>query len=225
MAGEPFADDVGGSQVELDGVYGNLPTGRWLIVSGERSDLGNVTGVNDSELVMLAGVTQTVDLEVGGDTPHTVLQFAQPLSFTYRRETVTIYGNVVKATHGATSSGEVLGSGDASQRFQTFALKQSPLTYLAAPTARGAEAALEVRVNEVLWREAPDLLSLGPRDRGYIVRQDEEGATSIFTGDGVHGARALTGTENVRATYRTGIGAAGNLKSGSFRSRWTGRSA
>ena len=48
----------------------------------------------------------------------------------------------------------------------------------------------------------------------YITRSDEDGNTVLQFGDGVHGARLPTGQENVRATYRKGVGTGGNVKAG-----------
>ena len=71
-----------------------------------------------------------------GEKAHTFIKFAKDLEYCYRRDTVTIYGNVVKATHGETRR-EVLGSGDGSQALQSFTLRQPPLTYMAAPYPSG----------------------------------------------------------------------------------------
>ena len=92
----------------------------------------------------------------------TVLTFAQSLAYTYVRHTVTINANVAQSTHGETVE-EVLGSGDASQAFQRFTLRQPPLTYVSASTPSGAQTTLEVRVNDLLWHEVPDLLRPWPR--------------------------------------------------------------
>ena len=115
LAEEPIFDLVSGDQIELDGLYDGLETGRWLIVSGERSDVldlaGNpLPGVKASELVMLAGVTQGVrqiiiddfgnQQDLPGDTTHTTIQLAKPLAYSYIRDSVVIYGNVSKSTHG-----------------------------------------------------------------------------------------------------------------------------
>src|SRR6266566_265135 len=136
---------VQGDTIELDQLYPDLQSGRWAIVSGERADVAGASGVMVSELVMLAGVKQdvgTVTVNIGGvdttiplpgDKLHTFLKLAKSLSFQYKCDTVTIYGNVVRATHGETRS-EVLGSGDGSKALQRFALHQSPVTYLAKPT-------------------------------------------------------------------------------------------
>jgi predicted phage baseplate assembly protein len=128
----------------------------------------------------------------------------------YDSATVTIYGNVVKATHGQTQ-GEVLGDGDASQALQKFQLHQVPLTYLPAPTPSGADSTLVVRVNEVEWQEADNLFVLGPSDREYITQTDDSGITTTTFGDGEHGLRVPSGTANVKAVYRSGTGQAGNV--------------
>lgn len=218
LAESPIADVVGvGSsepnKIELNGLYDGLESGRWVIVSGERAD---IPGVRSSELVMLANVEQTFR-DLPNEKPHTTLVFAnsledkKSLAYSYKRETVTIYGNVVKSTHGETRA-EVLGSGDGSRPFQQFSLKQPPLTYLAAPTAIGAASTLEVRVNEVLWRESDSLIGLNPTDRNYILRTDDHSQTTVVFGNGETGARLPSGMENIKAVYRSGIGKAGNVK-------------
>ena len=160
---------------------------------------------------MLAGVEQGSDQDLPGDTPHTTIQFAnEGLAYIYKRDTVKIHGNVVKATHGETRN-EVLGSGDGSKSLQQFTLKQSPLTYTSAPTMSGIESSLEVRVNDVRWPEADGLVWLSGNERGYITKTDNEDKTSIIFGDGKHGARLPTGLENIKAVYRRGIGKPGNV--------------
>jgi predicted phage baseplate assembly protein len=213
LALEPLDDPVEGDAVELDAVYDGLQTGRLLIVSGERTDIPSTTGVQSAELVMLAGVEQLADPNRPGDTVHTNIRLARPLAFSYRRDTVRIWGNVVKATQGE-SSNEVLGSGDASQPFQVFTLRRSPLSYLAAVTPSGAQSTFEVRVDELLWHEAEGPTLLGPSDHAYITRTDDRDGTTVVFGDGIHGARLPTGVENVRARYRTGIGRPGNVEAG-----------
>jgi hypothetical protein len=62
---------------------------------------------------------------ISSEPVHTILTLASPLVYKYDASTVTLYGNVVNATHGQTVA-EVLGNGDASQAFKTFALHRSP---------------------------------------------------------------------------------------------------
>jgi predicted phage baseplate assembly protein len=225
LADAPIGDDVCAGELELDRLYDGLGSGRWMILSGERADIPGTTGVPASELVMLAEVAQRVKLTAAigkkslfdqplpGDSLHTFVTFASPLAYCYRRGSVVLNGNVVHATHGETRA-EVLGAGDASQALQTFTLKQPPLTFTSAPSVTGTVSTLAVRVGGVSWPEAGSLAGLGPASRGFLTRQDDEGRTSVVFGDGDHGARLPTGQDNVQATYRSGIGAPGNVQPG-----------
>ena len=210
--------------IELDGFYPNLESGRWTIISGERVVFDEVakkvinTGVIVSELIMVASVAHEAKtmingerVELKGENLHTFLRPAQPPAYSYRRSTVKIFGNVVRATHGETRN-EVLGSGDGSKALQAFQLLQPPLTYLPAPTPAGTQTTLAVRVNDVLWSESGNLFDVGPNVRKYITKTDDEGKTTIIFGDGDHGSRLPTGAENIKAVYRQGIGKGGNVK-------------
>jgi predicted phage baseplate assembly protein len=138
------------------------------------------------------------------------LNLATPLTYSYERLSVTIYGNVVEATHGDTKQ-EILGSGDPRQANQRFTLKQFPMTHLSAPTPSGTIPTLQIRVNGVLWHSKERIADLGPDDRGYTFQTDEVGKVTVQFGDGKHGHRLPSGSENVRAIYRVGIGKSGNL--------------
>jgi predicted phage baseplate assembly protein len=210
----PLTSPLRGVRIELDGALDGLAPGRWMIVSGQRI-LGPQKGlpaVPASELVMLVDVKQHLS-RGPGETTHTWIELASPLAYVYERESVKVYANVVRATHGATTA-EVLGSGDASQTGQRFALSRSPLTYTAAATPSGVASSLTVRVNEVQWHEAAGLAALGPGDHEFLTQTDQQNTTRVRFGDGIRGARLPTGVENVVATYRTGIGSAGNLAAG-----------
>lgn len=209
LAEKPIEEDIAGDTIALGALYDGLESGRWLIVSGERSDIPGTSGVRAAELVMLANVTQYVDRDLPGDTVHTILHLAEPLAYQYARSTVIVYGNVARATHGQSRS-ETLGSGDASKTFQQFTLSQ-PVTYIAAVTPSGAESTLRVLVNDILWREVDSLAELGPVDRAYVTERDQNEQLTVVFGDGEHGARLPTGAENVRSAYRAGLGKAGNV--------------
>lgn len=209
---DPVEGAICSDRIELGSLYDGLESGRWLIVSGERADIPGTTGVMANELVMLAGVEQGF-AELPGDKTHSTLILAEDLAYCYRLDTVKIYGNVVKATHGETRS-ESLGSGDGSKALQSFTLKQPPLTYVSAPNPSGVESTLQVRVNDILWHEADSLAGLGPTDRGYITKTDDESKTTVIFGNGYRGARLPTGVENVKSVYRNGIGKPGNVEAG-----------
>ncbi|WP_431819303.1 putative baseplate assembly protein [Burkholderia sp. F1] len=333
LADEPLDVDIGRASIDLAGLYDGLEAGRWVIVSGQRTDVKHTSGVTTSELAMIAGVRQgieapgsaawplatppfesiwyTSDADVYGDRlvvgqlsksildltdqldldfpaffqniatpetlnqqftdqvqlapgfyvnayvptldertgtfatfdgllvdpnthlpysggalpwgtngvfawriatqpPHTVLDLATPLAYSYERGTATVYGNVADATHGQ-STGEVLGNGDATVDFPSFALHQSPLTYVSASGASGVVSTLAVRVNDLLWPEVDNLSDANALQRCYVTGEEDSGVTTVTFGNGAHGARLPTGTANVKVRYRYGLGRAGNV--------------
>jgi hypothetical protein len=192
--------EVTAGGVTLDGPYLGLFSGQRVILKGEREDL---KGVYASETLTLKAVI----VEAG----FTVLTFNEQLAYPYVRKTVNINANVAAATHGETVQ-ETLGGGDGSQAFQRFRLRQPPLTYTSSSDPSGTRSTLEVRVNDILWSEVPDFFGHGPDERIYTTQLDDNGNTTIIFGDGNTGARLPTGQENVKATYRKGIGLAGLVK-------------
>ncbi|HEY1425694.1 MAG TPA: putative baseplate assembly protein [Caulobacteraceae bacterium] len=325
---EPLDIDVSGASIELASVYDGIEAGRWVIVSGSRTDIPGVSGVTAAELAMVGGVQQgasspdgatfpfaappfsdvayTTDANafgdrlvvgkladpagfpqqlaalpaptrldqqfaqpvqlgsgvyvnayvptaaekagdfsaftglvvdpttnaplpggdiksliaagffawrVSSDTLTTVINLASPLAYSYDRSTVTIYGNVIDATQGQ-STGEVLGNGDATKAWLSFPLSQSPLTYASAPTPNGIASSLRVSVNELAWTELDDFAEAGPKDRAYITRENDAGQSRVTFGSGVRGQRPPTGAANIKATYRYGMGAGGNVLAG-----------
>ncbi|MGW1177585.1 putative baseplate assembly protein [Kitasatospora sp. NPDC002543] len=213
LADEPVTEDVHGDRIELARLYDGLTPGRWIVVGGERTDIPGSTGVRGTELAMIAGVEQGVDPRLPGDTVRTTITLSARLAHRYRRDTVQVLGNVVRATQGATRD-EAIGSGDAGVPGQRFTLWQSPLTWLAADTPGGARSTLEIRVDGVLWHEVDSLAGRGADERVYATATAADGRTTVTFGDGVHGSRLPTGRENVRARYRIGIGEAGNVGAG-----------
>jgi hypothetical protein len=202
VAGVVSTTYVYGGSLQLDGAYLSLSVGQLIVVTGVRVDKQNET---DSEVVSIQHLT----LEDG----YTKVSFSPELVGTYIRDTVTLNANTAPATHGVSTS-EILGSGDASQTFQRFALKQPPLTYVSAPTPTGAASTLAVRVDGVEWSEVDWLYGSGPTDQVYTLINGSDGSTVVQFGDGVTGARPGSGTNNIQASYRTGIGSAGQARPG-----------
>jgi len=197
----PDTSSVDGYQVVLDREVVGLREGQTLIITGYLS----TSGAENSEGVKLKSVNSVGDVSQ--------LVFESSLGQAYKRDTVSIYANVARATHGETVH-QILGNGEARQNHQRFVLKHAPLTFLSGGNETGARASLEVRVNDILWQEVPTLFGAGPSDMSYVPRIDESGVGEIQFGDGRRGARIPTGQNNVRAIYRKGIGKAGNLKAG-----------
>jgi predicted phage baseplate assembly protein len=202
LAEIPISDALlaGQTELPLDQLDFQLQEGQTLALTGEVTDPAYVHG---GEFVEIANLRH-------GDRV-TTITFRAGLKNGYVRSTVALNGNVVPATHGETTQ-EVLGSGDAAQPFQHFALKQKPLTYAFPPDAGQPESSLEIRVDDVKWREAATFYESGPKDRVYIVRRADDGTTTVQFGDGRRGVRLPSGRENVRAVYRKGIGLEGLVK-------------
>jgi predicted phage baseplate assembly protein len=189
-----------------------LPLGRRVMVAGFAPGT-----VPDDPLVRaatappLAEAATVADCTVEGDDM--LVTFTRALTHDYDPVGLTVRGNVVAATHGETVE-QVLGSGDATRTFQRLATRRPPLTHVRAATASGVLSTLQVRVDGVLWAQRDTLDTSGGSERVYTARADEDATVTVTTGDGATGARLPTGTENVRATYRVGIGETGALKVG-----------
>jgi hypothetical protein len=125
-----------------------------------------------------------------------------------------LLGNVAPASHGETSSGEILGSADAAAPFQSWVLKKNPLTYLSGVGPGGVASTLQLLVNGVRWREVPTLYGRAAVDQVYVTRLADDGTTRVQFGDGVTGARPPSGVDNIVARYRKGSGLAGRVRAG-----------
>ena len=125
--------------------------------------------------------------------------------------------NVGLATAGQSVT-EVMGNGNAStRRSELHALKQSPLTYVQAPTPTGtAEHAAGARQWGRLDRKCRRSISRR-RPRRFSPRSTSPTAlpTCMFGGDG-EGVLLPTGQNNLQANYRIGSGAAGNVAAGTI---------
>jgi hypothetical protein len=113
--------------------------------------------------------------------------------------------NLLPVTRGQTVSDEVLGSGDATQAGQSFALAKSPVTYLAVGATYASTVTLTVSGQP--WKEVASFYGQPPDAQVFVTREDSGGQTHVEFGDGVNGARLPTGVDNVVASYRFGAGA------------------
>jgi hypothetical protein len=142
--------------------------------------------------------------------PHTQIQLQSALSYCYDRNATTVNVNAGLATQGQSVS-EIMGSGNASTPNQNFTLKQSPLTYIQAPTPTGRQTTLQVEANGVAWTEVPSLYGEDPSLQVFGTLNQSDGTTDVLFGDGVEGALLPTGQNNILANYRIGLGSAGNV--------------
>jgi hypothetical protein len=142
--------------------------------------------------------------------PHTQIQLQSNLAHCFDRNATTVNANVALATNGQSVS-EILGNGSAATPNQNFTLKQSPLTYVQAPTPTGRQSTLQVQANGAVWSEVPSLYGESSSDRVFATLNQSDGTTDVLFGDGVEGATLPTGQNNVQANYRIGLGSSGNV--------------
>lgn len=167
----------------------------------------------DERTVQVVTVQRT-SVPADTDSPVTSLwwdDLTDPPAGGWRLDDLKVLGNVARVSHGRTVN-ETLGGSDGVTPFQRFALKQSPVTIL--PSVAGGAPALEVRVGGVRWDAVADFGDSGPLDRHYRATTDENHVTTVVFGDGLDGAVPPSGATNVTASYRVGLGAAGNVPAG-----------
>ena len=201
----PTTDSITGlpswSVTTLSGIAGTL------IVAADNMQL-LPADKNDPVLTEAALVSVP---SVSGDV--TTLALNPALSGIYDATTVKVNANAVSSTNGE-SVQEILGSGDSTNKALQLALKQSPLTYVTAPTSNGTQSTLAVWVNNLQWHEVSNLLAAGPADRVFVTLVNAQGTRSVQFGNGIQGACTPTGQSNIRAVYRKGIGSAGMVNAG-----------
>jgi predicted phage baseplate assembly protein len=191
-------DPIEGNSIVLDRAI-ELTIGQIIAISGKVVDDKN----QEIDLVC-SEISIIAEAEIDANTC-TKITFEHCLQNRYVREGLVINANVAKANHGQTKA-LVLGGGDPSRYLQQFTLREKPLTYISSATATGIKSTLEISVNDIKWAEAPSLFNLGPTDRSYITRIDNDHYTHIIFGDGLRGLRPEAGLDNIKVKYRVGIG-------------------
>jgi hypothetical protein len=199
LADYPVNDAVAGDSIPVVVATEGLEAGRHLLIRGKRVSDGGA---------IIHGATLVSAVAAGSG--RSVLTIDPPLPTPLRRDSVVVHANVALATHGETVS-QILGAGNAATPFQRFELRQLPLTYRAAANELGASPELTVRVDDIAWKLRDSLFGAPSRDRAFLLQNDEQGRNFVAFGDGSRGARPSSGVNNVRATYRKGLGAAGNV--------------
>jgi uncharacterized phage protein gp47/JayE len=203
-----YGDSISGATVYVPSA--NLPG-----IDKKRSIILDDAAANP-ETVMVQSAQQ-VDTDGDGQADHWLIAFTPDLTRALSTASATMFGNICTSSHGQTIAGEVLGDGDASQTFQAFRLQKSPVTFVhQAGAPHGVADSLQIQLAGVLWKETQDFFGHGPTERIFVTSQDAKGMTVQF-GDGVTGSRLPTGRGNVVATYRQGIGIAGNVSAGALR--------
>jgi hypothetical protein len=127
-----------------------------------------------------------------------------------------LLGNVARASQGQTVMNEVVGSGDASAKFQSFTLQRQPLSYVPSSAPGGVSSTLRLFVNQLQWTEVQELFGQPPTAQVFSTRTTDDGKTLIQVGGSTFGAALPSGNANVTATYRVGAGVAGRVGAGSL---------
>lgn len=194
----------------IGGALSSLLASDPLAIKGAKLPVNSVAST--SRLMLRDGEDRGVVVDGGVDLAHARLTIDAGESWSPGLAVpVEAFGNIVTAVRGETVRGEILGSGDATVEHQAFKLAKKPLTYVTAAgadNAAGVVSTLTVWVDGLSWTEAQSFFGQGPGAQIYVVRQDDDGASTVAFGDGVRGARLPTGSGNVVASYRFGAGAA-----------------
>lgn len=177
-----------------------------------------------AEMILVSGslsdvVTATADAtpSAGTSTPPWSVNVTPLLVNAYSASQSVLYANVVSSTNGETQIEQVLGNGDASQEWQEFKVSPKPVTYIPDPVSdSGASSTLRVFVNEIEWIEVGTFFEHGPDETIFTTRLDDQGVMYVRFGDGNTGRRLPTGSRNVTALLRKGLGSEGNVAAGTI---------
>ena len=150
------------------------------------------------------------------DRERATITLADPLPGITPTSDVAIRGNVVRAGHGETRPGKVLGSGTGTPD-AAYTFDADDVAFVFDSTREsGVRAAIELRVDGKAWKAVDSFRDAGPTDEVYRTRMTEDGQIRILFGDGVHGRVVPPGRNNLRVAWRQGVGPAGNLPAGSL---------
>lgn len=121
--------------------------------------------------------------------------------------------------HSRSVPTEILGSSTGEPN-QSFPLLSSPLIFesLLVEVDDGSGWAPWTRRDNLLYftDENGKVALSGPDSTDYYVQVDENDTAWVVFGDGVYGKRPPVGTNNIRARYRVGGGAVGNVPLGAI---------
>lgn len=128
-----------------------------------------------------------------------------------------IYANVAKAGHGETRGQSVLGSGNRIELNQEFLFAKTGLAFEQDNSfASGVRASVAVQVDDRVWTQVDNLRDSESTDTHFQTTLNEDHQLLVRFGDGIHGQRLPTGTNNLVIQARFGAGIEGNLLAASL---------
>ncbi len=214
-ARKPIEEPIDGLTLRLEQEVADLVEGQMISIRGDDESGQAVAMIRTVDSLTTVAAQGSAEMQ-DTITNATEITLTRELDTALAQDSVRINGNVVAANHGETRS-EAIGSGNAALAFQILELSGNPLTYVSSAGSttsggsNGRTSTLELRVNDILWKEAPDFSHAASSDRIFQQTMDNDGNVSLTFGDGKTGARLPTGSNNVSATYRVGTGLAGLL--------------
>jgi len=211
-----LVEDGAGVEVGRQIVAGALANG--IVLRPKELEVGRAFVLSDevSRVVGLLKEPPTITTADANDFCHLVFRLDIDGTLDLGAASAVLTGNVARASHGESVRDEVVGSGDASERFQRFRLARAPVTLVPGAAEGGLESTLELLVDGVRWSEVPTLFGQPPDARVFTGRLADDGKTELRFGDGVQGARLPTGRGNIRASYRVGLGVEARLGADRF---------
>lgn len=141
----------------------------------------------------------------------TTVHFNSPVNGNYEAATTSINGNGVAVSHGQSQKQNATGTGLPNQR---VALNFAPLTYVQAADGQ-IQSSLVVEVANKPWLQVEDFIDSGPTDLHYTLTRDNFGFATANFGTGQQGRRPEQ-DEPIEVRYRSGIGEAGMVASGTL---------
>ncbi len=159
----------------------------------------------DNQSILIADAANLGMGGIGSSVDGNRLTVSEPVPATTLTPPLSVHYNLLPVSRGKSVAAEVLGSGNASIAGQSFALKKSPLTYLAR--GDGVASTLRIRVDGREWKEVASFYEQPADAEIFVTREDDDQKTHVMFGDGVNGARLPTNADNVVASYRYGSGA------------------
>lgn len=202
-------------ELVLDQAVFGLSTNKPIILAGKQVFPFAETSTAQATyqgVFLIKQIEQRINKALFGDRYCTCLTISKPLPFKFDRKSLRIFANVAEATHGESQT-EVVGNGSGIA-FQQFAVKRPEISQVSWPTPTGVKSTLAVSVNDTAWTEVEGLRDTKGNSEQYVTRVDDSQLATLVFGDGTQGARVPTGIQNVRAAYRTGLGAKGNVDAG-----------
>jgi uncharacterized phage protein gp47/JayE len=192
----------------------NLASAAHALGRGDIIYFEETVAVGGAQQVHRSAPLQLIDVRaVAAGTD--ALTWSPPLADGFSAAPILLKGNNVVASHGETIADEPIFVGDGTPR-QRLRLVRRPVTHLLASSGkRRSLPELQVKVDGVLWQLTDSFFDSGPFDPHYTVSIDENDVMTVQFGTGQRGAILPAGAE-VKATYRVGLGRAGNVGPGTI---------